>query len=231
MKPLRDPLGRPIRRIYLKTDVLDRRCEGIIREFMNRRSGGYRLPIPTDELVRLIEERAAKVDTYADLPEGIHGRTSLFYDRAPIVKIAESIYRTRSDHRVRTTICHEFGHVWLHAPLWYEAGARRSKSSGPAPVWNCNRESITNPSQYDWTEWQAGWVSGAILMPASAICEWSAECASKFGTRCPFGIESLPAAALINTVLKRCDVSVLAARVRLKQLNLLNEPSASASNV
>ena len=45
---------------------------------MNRRSGGYRLPIPTDELVRLIEERAAKVDTYADLPEGIHGRTSLF---------------------------------------------------------------------------------------------------------------------------------------------------------
>ena len=110
MKPLRDPLGRPIRRIYLKTDVLDRRCEGIIREFMNRRSGGYRLPIPTDELVRLIEERAAKVYTYADLPEGIHGRTSLFYDRAPVVKIAESIYRTRSDHRVRTTICHEFGH-------------------------------------------------------------------------------------------------------------------------
>jgi hypothetical protein len=40
----------------------------------------------------------------------------------------------------------------LHAPLWYEAGARRSKSSGRAPVWNCNRESITNPSQYDWTE-------------------------------------------------------------------------------
>ena len=63
MKPLRDPLGRPIRRIYLKTDVLDRRCEGIIREFMNRRSGGYRLPIPTDELVRLIEERAATVDS------------------------------------------------------------------------------------------------------------------------------------------------------------------------
>jgi glycine/D-amino acid oxidase-like deaminating enzyme len=108
MKPLRDPLGRPIRRIYLKTDVLDRRCEGIIREFMNRRSGGYRLPIPTDELVRLIEERAAKVDTYADLPEGIHGRRSLFYDRARIVKIAESIYRTRSDHRVRTTICHAY---------------------------------------------------------------------------------------------------------------------------
>src|SRR5215469_13106761 len=128
MKEYRDPLGRPIRRLYLKTEVLDKRCEGIMREFMSRRSGGYRLPIPTDELVRLIEERAGKVDTYAELPEGIHGRTSLYYDRPPIVKIAEIVYRTRSDHRVRTTICHEFGHVWLHAPLWYEAGAKRRKT-------------------------------------------------------------------------------------------------------
>jgi hypothetical protein len=77
---------------------------------MNRRSGGYRLPIPTDELFRLIEERAGEVDTYADLPEGIHGQTSLFYDRRPEVKIAESIYQTRSDHLVRTTVCHELGH-------------------------------------------------------------------------------------------------------------------------
>jgi len=89
MRSYRDPLGRPIRWLYLKTEVLDRRCEGIMREFMNRRSGGYRLPIPTDELIRLLEERAGKVDTYADLPEGIHGQTLLFYDRRPIVRIAE----------------------------------------------------------------------------------------------------------------------------------------------
>jgi hypothetical protein len=69
MKENRDPLGR----LYLKTDVLDKRCEGVIREFMNRRSGVYRLPIPTDELIRLLEQRAEKVDTYADLPEGVHG--------------------------------------------------------------------------------------------------------------------------------------------------------------
>ena len=36
-----------------------------------------------------------------DLPEGIHGQTTLFHDRRPIVKIAGSIYKTRSDHRVR----------------------------------------------------------------------------------------------------------------------------------
>jgi hypothetical protein len=110
---------------------------------MNRRSGGYRLPIPTDELIRLLEERAEKVDTYADLPEGIHGKTSLFFDRRPLVKIAESIYKTRSDHRVRTTRCHEFGDVWLHDPLWHEAGARRVAGAGP--VWSCYRENIICP--------------------------------------------------------------------------------------
>jgi hypothetical protein len=83
MKEYRGPLGRPIRRLYLKTDVLDKRCEGIMREFMNRRSGGYRLPIPTDELIRLLEERAENVDTYADLPEGIHGQTLLFTTAVP----------------------------------------------------------------------------------------------------------------------------------------------------
>jgi hypothetical protein len=45
MKENRDPLGRPIRRLYLKTDVLDKRCEGVMREFMERRSGGYRCRI------------------------------------------------------------------------------------------------------------------------------------------------------------------------------------------
>jgi len=221
MKEYRDPLGRPIRRLYLKTDVLDKRCEGVMREFMNRRSGGYRLPIPTDELIRLIEERAGKVDTYADLPEGIHGQTSMYYDRRPDVKIAESIYKTRSDHRVRTTAGHEFGHVWLHAPLWREAGARMGATAGP--VWNCYRENIINAPENDWTEWQAGWVSGAILMPASALRTWSAEYARKFRAHPPFPAKSPAGRGLINLVAERCDVSITAAIVRLSKLHLLIE--------
>ena len=61
MKRLRDPLGRPIQRLYFKTEVLDARCEGIIKSFMERRSGGFRLPIPTDELTRLIEEETTTI--------------------------------------------------------------------------------------------------------------------------------------------------------------------------
>ena len=75
MKPLRDPLGRPIQRLYFKTEVLDARCEGIIKDFMERRSGGFRLPIPTDELTRLIEEEADDLDLYAQLPDGVEGLT------------------------------------------------------------------------------------------------------------------------------------------------------------
>ncbi len=53
MKLLRDPLGRPIKRRYFKAEELDEECERIIREFMDRRSGGCRVPIPTDEIIRM----------------------------------------------------------------------------------------------------------------------------------------------------------------------------------
>jgi hypothetical protein len=192
-----------------------------MREFMNRRAGGYRLPIPTNELMRLLDERAGEIDPYANLPKGIHGRTTLYFDRRPQVEIAASIYKTRSDHRVRTTVCHEFGHVWLHGPLWREAGARKAKGVGP--VWKCYRDNILTAPKSDWIEWQAGWVSGAILMPASASRAWAAECTEKFAMKLPFSAKSAASAELIRLLAERCDVSVQAARVRLSKLRLVND--------
>jgi len=93
MREYRDPHGRPIRRLYLSTDVLDRRCEGLMREFMNRRSGGYWLPVPTNELMRLLDERAGEIDPYADLPKGLAGKTTLYFDRRPQVEIAQAFTR------------------------------------------------------------------------------------------------------------------------------------------
>jgi hypothetical protein len=43
MKLLRDPLGRPIKRLYFKMEELDEQCERIIAEFMDQHSGGFRL--------------------------------------------------------------------------------------------------------------------------------------------------------------------------------------------
>jgi hypothetical protein len=222
MKPLRDPLGRPIQRLYFKTEVLDARCEGIIKSFMERRSGGFRLPIPTDELTRLIEEEADDLDLYAQLPDGVEGLTDFFADRRPKVRIAESLYRTRSDHRLRTTLAHEFGHVNLHAPLWRRNGA--AANGRPAePSWTCARETIVDAPENDWMEWQAGYVCGALLMPASAVRDWVQEFAIRSDTKPPFAAESTSGLELTSIVAKRCDVSDLAARIRLLKLGIISE--------
>jgi Zn-dependent peptidase ImmA (M78 family) len=90
-------------------------------------------------------------------------------------------------------------------------------------VWNCHRDNIVNAMKTDWVEWQAGWVSGAILMPASALREWASEYAAKFRTNAPFAVNSPAASALINRVAEECDVSILAAQVRLSKLRLIVE--------
>jgi hypothetical protein len=81
------------------------------------------------------------------------------------------------------------------------------------PVWNCYRENIINAPENDWTEWQAGWVSGAIPMPASALRTWSAEYARKCRVHPPFPVKSPAGSGLINLVVERCDVSIVAAIV------------------
>ncbi len=72
-------------------------------------------------------------------------------------------------------------------------------------------------------EWQAGWVSGAILMPASALRTWSAECAAQSRSTLPFVVNTREGGELIKLVADRCDVSELAARVRLIKLRLVVE--------
>ena len=117
MKLLRDPLGRPIKRLYFKTEELDERCERIVAEFMDYRSSGFRLPIPTGEIIRMIAANA-DLDLYADLPEGVDGYTDYFVDRKPAVKISDRLSSPRYENRFRMTLGHEYGHVWFHAPLW-----------------------------------------------------------------------------------------------------------------
>ena len=108
MKLLRDPLGRPIKRLYFKTEELDERCERIVAEFMDHRSGGFRLPIPTDDIIRMIEAEADDLDLYADLPESVDGYTDFFADRNPTVKISERLSSPRFENRLRMTLGHEY---------------------------------------------------------------------------------------------------------------------------
>jgi hypothetical protein len=146
MKFLRDPLGRPIKRPYFKSEELDDQCERIIKECMDRCSSGFRLPIPTDEIVRMIEPDADDLDIYADLPEGLDGFTEFLVDRKPRVQVSARRSDPRNENRLRTTLGHEYGHVWFHAPLWRQSGKHADRRPA-TPSWVCHRDTIRDRSR------------------------------------------------------------------------------------
>jgi len=222
MKFLRDPLGRPIKRLYFKTEELDERCERIIRDFMDRRSGGFKLPIPTDEIVRMIEAEADDLDMYANLPEGQDGFTEFFVDRKPRVQISRRLSDPRYENRLRTTLGHEYGHVWFHAPLWRESG-RDSDRRPAARSWRCERDTIVTASENDWMEWQAAYISGALLMPRTSVIVLTNQVAESYGGAAPVVLDTTAGRDLIQQVRKRFQVSEQAAQVRLSRLGLVVE--------
>ena len=220
MKLLRDPLGRPIKRLYFKTEELDDRCERIVVDFMDLRAGGFKLPIPTDDLIRMIEADADDLDMYAELPQEEDGRTDFFSDRKPRVLIAKRLSDPRYINRLRTTLGHEYGHVWFHAPLWRKDGPEAQRQPA-APSWTCHRDTIVTAPENDWMEWQAAYISGALLMPRSYLLGMPAEIALRDRSEFPLKVDSEPGRAVIARVMRRCEVSEQAARVRLLRLGLL----------
>ena len=78
-------------------------------------------------------------------------------------------------------------------------------------------------------EWQAGYVSGAVLMPISRLTELVQEAINAWGAFGSIPRTSAQAADLIARVAHRFDVSTDAARVRLSQLDYLTEGSPTRS--
>ncbi len=221
MKLLRDPLGRPIKRLYFKPEELDERCERIIAEFMDQHAGGFRLPIPTSDIIRIIKREANDLDLYADLPENIDGYTDYFTHRNPDVKISQRLAATRYHNRLRFTLAHEYGHVWFHAPLWRKP--EQDPTRPASPCWTCYRDTVGTAPENDWMEWQADHIGGALLMPRSYLFEWAGEIAMWEGKIPPLQADSDLGRALMQRVMRRCQVSEQAARVRLLRLGLLTE--------
>jgi Zn-dependent peptidase ImmA (M78 family) len=226
MKLLHDPLGRPIPRVYFNIDELDRECERIVTNFMDRYSGGFSLPVPTDDIIRMIETEADDLDMYADLAEELDGYTDFFFDRKPRVSIAKRLSDPRYENRLRMTLAHEFGHVRFHAPLWRDT--RVEPDRRPAePCWSCHRETIVTAPDNDWMEWQAAYIGGALLMPYDPLRLLVREIAAGDATETPLGADSDLGQAAILRVTKGCQVSQQAARVRLVKLGLLSQTSES----
>lgn len=221
------------RPFYREAD-LDRLCENILTAFFRPTHGAIPTPISTDDLTRLIERDTSDFDPGADLSsygQDVEGVTEFRPGQKPRVRInAELAYSERRQNRYRTTLTHEYGHVHLHAYLYELALANGSFIARDQPqVQVCKRDTMLSAAQYDWMEWQAGYVCGALLMPSRQLRQTVGayqEANNLFG---PIGRNTAHAHALVETVRATFEVSEDAARVRLSVLNLIGDQTQERS--
>jgi hypothetical protein len=217
---VRDETGRVPLRPHFRPDEIDRECEAMVADFLRRRRGAVAYPLSTDDLTVLVEQETADLDLYADLSaEGpdTEGVTDFFPGQRPRVRIAVALSEgPRREHRLRTTLAHELGHVRLHDCLW--------TLDTPAPAAlnpRCRRATIERPDGADWLEWQAGYACGAVLMPAGAVARVVGAQPDATGRRAPLHAGGTMAGVLVRRVSRTFDVSQVAARVRLLKLGYL----------
>ena len=225
MHYVKDLTGRFAQRPHYEPAELDRECERLLKVFFG---GTIPTPIETDSLATLIERDTSDFDPGADLSRygpDVEGVTEFLPGRKPKVRIvAELAYDEVRQNRYRTTLTHEYGHVHFHAPLFAAAPASGDLFS-PAPAKGgeqiCKRDAILNARRSDWMEWQAGYVCGALLMPATALRRAVAAYQERHKLFGPIAERTTHAAALIESVRREFQVSAEAARVRLIQLSHL----------
>lgn len=208
-----DTTGRFLRRPYYQQSELDSRAERLMAVHLMRLYGQVLTPVPTGAIIKLIERDADDLDSYADLTEegeGVEGVTYFFRGRKPRVRIARELSERHRVHRLRMTLAHEYGHVWLHTELWQETA-----DSGVSH--RCRREQIETGSAVDWMEWQSAYAASALLMPESRLRLVVSACCGETHPE----PDSSQATDLMQRVSEAFDVSEEAPRARLSQLGYL----------
>jgi hypothetical protein len=230
-----DRTGRFAQRPHFEPKELDRECEQIVTTFLKSRYGEARFPISTEDLTLLLERHVDGLDQYADLSAygaDVEGVTEFNPGKKPYVRIADKLSSdARRENRLRTTLTHEFGHVHFHGYLWSAEPERidlLAAAKGPARH-NCRRHDMLNASQTDWMEWQAGYVSGALLMPISYVRKVIAQYQDQhglFGSMRLGGEHGLDA---VRLVMQEFQVSEEAATIRLLKLGILGDSDSAPS--
>lgn len=230
-----DNTGRFAKRPYYTENELDHQCECAVTEFMKNRYDGLTLPISTDALMNLVERDALDLDCYADLTTagpGVDGLTRFFPGSKPNVRIARELSEPgKNEHRLRTTLSHEYAHVMLHSPLWetyVSSPQMEEQARETSPV--CKRENMIEGPKRDWMEWQAGYCCGAILMPITHLTKVVAQHFERHDIYGGSVNKNSPRAGeLIYMVSNAFFVSRDAARVRLGKLGYLAEYDTNPS--
>ena len=225
----RDRTGRFSERPYYSTDELESESEHLITTFLRSRHGHVAFPIATDDLTVLVEHLGGVLDLYADLStdeRSVEGYTDFVQGRKPLVRISRQLSEhPRYENRFRTTLTHEGTHVWLHRALWEMRWRLGHLFDGSRRVtYVCHQATMLRAPASDWAEWQAGYVSGALLMPISALREVIQRVLEREQRlRGPFLVSSPAGQLLVQEVMVTFAVSEEAARVRLLQRAMLTE--------
>jgi uncharacterized protein DUF955 len=210
---VRDATGRFPKRPHYDAAELDQTCAALVAEVRLIRPGQHPR-LSTDDLTVLIEHRAADLDLYADLSsEGadVEAVTDFCPKQRPRVRVSRRLSeQPRLEHRLRTTLAHELAHVVLHNFIWWfdqaAPGAEQAAQLSP----RCHRLG----ARPDWMEWQAGYASGALLIPASVVRDIAGE-----GS---VWVRSAAGRAMVRRTQAAFGVSAQAAAVRLQQLGYLS---------
>lgn len=227
VKQVPDRTGRFFERPHYEPRELDATCEQAIAEFFRKVGKPIQFPIATEDLLRLIEQEISEFDGYADLShygEDVEGVTEFLPGRKPVVRIAAALADdSRRENRYRTTLAHEWGHARLHAYLFELERPRRDldRRNSSDRIQICKRDTIVDASQADWMEWQAGYVCGAVLMPASQVKALVGAYQHDHGLFGPAAPSGTHGRALIEMAISKFQVSADAARVRLLRLGFL----------
>lgn len=232
---IRDTTGRFQQRPHYKPQELDRECESIITSFLRALYGSVSYPVATEDLKKLIENDVDDLDLYADLSHygaNVEGVTEFRPRKRPRVLISAALTENeRQENRLRTTLTHEYGHVRFHAYLWelepVTADLLRQKPNSDKII--CKRDSIIGAQEYDWMEWQAGYICGAILMPKTAVLQVCKEYLESKKIFEAISEQTEHAGPLIEEIVENFQVSHDAARVRLIKLGQIRSASPSKS--
>ncbi|MGE0420736.1 MAG: ImmA/IrrE family metallo-endopeptidase [Reyranellaceae bacterium] len=234
MREVRDDTGRFAMRPHYKQSELDRECELILSQFFGPR--GVPIPIPTDELTKLMERDTSDFDPGADLSSygtDVEGVTEFRRGRKPRVRIEAGLaYDEVRENRYRTTLTHEYGHVRFHGYLFElepPTGNLLSHSAPKANVQVCKRQTIVGARNTDWMEWQAGYVCGSLLMPITQLRRVIGGFQETEKHHGPVAVGSDGARRLVELIRGEFRVSADAARVRLTQLQFIAEQDRGPS--
>lgn len=230
MRLIADPTQRFPQRPFFESGELDADCEQLIGKFLRELHGKVEYPVLTDDLTKLLERHTEDLDLYADLELeyglGVEGVTLFRRGMRPSVRVHSALSENTSrENRLRTTLTHEFGHVRYHAWLFDEQQNELfPRNPLTPPVQACKRETIVDAPIVDWMEWQAGHVSGAILMPASRVRRLAR---AKAEASPPPSLEAVTAQtdfgqSLLDSIVDAFQVSREAAGVRLVRLGIFS---------